>query len=154
MIKKNDIKTSKYTKIIITNSNIFLPSDLAIQAYSYSLPIDLKETCYGLVITGTKKDVDFLGLELQKLDKNHIFVKDRGFPAGDKRRCRARRNGGSRPGFYTLYHEIEMLDYISNALNKYDSNVIKHNNINFDSISKKISSNYIINLIKEKFKIN
>lgn len=137
-----------YTKIIITNSNNYLPSDLAINAYSFSLPISLKETCFGIVITGTKEDINFISQKIQQLDKNYIFIKSRGFPTGDKRRCRARRNGGSRPGFYTLYEEIKILSYISKALEKYDYNI--SNSIIKEYISEKkiIKPNYILELGK------
>lgn len=141
-----DDNKNNYTKIIITNSNSYLPSDLSIQAYSLSIPIYLKETCFGLVITGIKENVDIVCKKLQELDKNHIFIKDRGFPAGDKRRCRANRNGGSRPGFYTISKEVKILQYISKAL--------ESNSINKKIIlnEKKINKNDILNLI-EKFKL-
>jgi putative methanogenesis marker protein 6 len=73
------------------------------------------------VITGTKENVDAVIKVVQGLDKNHIFVKDRGFPTGDKRRCRATRNGGQRPGFYTLHEEISKMGTIGEALDKYDA---------------------------------
>ena len=143
-ISKNENEEKRnYTKIVITNSNQYLPSDLSIQAYSLLIPIYLKETCFGLVITGTKENVDNVCQKLQKLDENHIFIKDRGFPAGDKRRCRATRNGGSRPGFYKIYKEIQILQNISNAL---ESN-ITNKKIQFKE--KKINKNDILNLIEK-----
>ncbi len=148
---------NNYTKIVITNSNIYTPSELAMNAYSYSLPINLKETCFGLVITGNLNDITFISNELRNLDKNNIFIKDRGFPAGDKRRCRTHRNGGSRPGFYNLYNEMKILSKISESLNNINSLLkssaeIKDNNIditNLFSIVQKYIKNYD-NEIKSK----
>ena len=45
-----------------------------------------------------------------------IFVKERGFPPGDSRRCRANRGGGPRPGFHQLKNEIDMLPDIAKGL--------------------------------------
>ena len=42
----------------------------------------IKETCFGLVINGEEKEVDRIVAKLRKIDPAHIFVKDRGFPAG------------------------------------------------------------------------
>ncbi len=54
--------------------------------------------------------------ELRKMDESNIFIKDRGFPPGDPRRCRGHRGGGARPGFYMMQHESEILPLISRAL--------------------------------------
>ena len=115
------------TKIIAVSSDKVLPSDAAQAAYSSGHLVTLKETCYGLVLTGTKENVDAVVEIVQNLDKNHIFVKDRGFPTGDPRRCRAVRNGGQRPGFYTLHEEISKMGTIGEALDDYDAKVKKTN---------------------------
>jgi putative methanogenesis marker protein 6 len=54
--------------------------------------------------------------EIRSLDPAGIFVKDRGFPPGDPRRCRGRRGGGARPGFYMIESESKLLPMISRAL--------------------------------------
>ncbi|MCL2549823.1 MAG: methanogenesis marker 6 protein [Methanimicrococcus sp.] len=113
------------TKIIAVSSDKVLPSDAAQAAYSSGYPVTLKETCYGLVLTGTKENVDAVVKAVMDMDKNHIFVKDRGFPTGDPRRCRAVRNGGQRPGFYTLHEEISKMGTIGAALDNYDAKVKK-----------------------------
>jgi putative methanogenesis marker protein 6 len=54
--------------------------------------------------------------EIRALDPSGIFIKDRGFPPGDPRRCRGRRGGGARPGYYMIESESKMLPLISKAL--------------------------------------
>jgi putative methanogenesis marker protein 6 len=109
------------TKLVAVSSDKYLPPDAARAAYTSGYPVTLKETCYGLVVTGTKENIDGVIKAVQGLDKNHIFVKDRGFPTGDKRRCRATRNGGQRPGFYILHEEISKMGMIGEALDNYDA---------------------------------
>ena len=113
------------TKIIAVSSDKVLPADAAQAAYSSGYLVTLKETCYGLVLTGTKENVDAVIKVVSDMDKNHIFVKDRGFPTGDPRRCRAVRNGGQRPGFYTLHEEISKMGVIGEALDDYEAKVKK-----------------------------
>ncbi len=45
----------------------------------------------------------------------HIFVKDRGFPPGDPRRCRANL-GGARPGYFGHEFEMRLIPWISRGL--------------------------------------
>ena len=49
------------------------------------------------------------------IDPAHIFVKDRGFPPGDSRRCRANL-GGARPGYFGHEYEISLIRFISKGL--------------------------------------
>ena len=72
------------------------------------LPINVRLTCYGAHINGTAKDVKVAAEHARKLDETHIFIKNRGFPVGDPRRCRAKRKG-AREGFHQLEAEYEML---------------------------------------------
>jgi putative methanogenesis marker protein 6 len=113
------------TKIVAVSSDKILPADAAQAVYASGYSVTLKETCYGLVLTGTPENVDIVIDIVRNLDKNHIFVKDRGFPTGDPRRCRATRNGGQRPGFYTLHEEISKMGTIGEALDDYDAKVKK-----------------------------
>ena len=116
-------RSGQYTKVIAVSSDSVLPADAAAAAYSSGIPVIVKETCYGIVISGTKENVSAVADIVQSLDKNPIIVKDRGFPTGDPRRCRAIRNGGQRPGFYTLHEEISKLDVIGDALDDYDMQI-------------------------------
>lgn len=105
------------TKYIFVDSPDVTPQLLALRAYEVSLGVMIKETCFGLQVTGSAEDVDRIIHHVRSLDKSHIFVKDRGFPPGDPRRCRANL-GGARPGYYGHEFEIGLLRYVSRGLEK------------------------------------
>ena len=108
------------TRYVVVESYIVTPADVAIRAYEIAKGVMVKENCFGLVIMGKEEDVDRVIAEVRKMDPAHIFVKDRGFPPGDPRRCRATL-GGARPGFHGIEFEMEILPYISHALEELDS---------------------------------
>ena len=108
------------TKYVFIESPDFTPQNLSIKAYEISQGIMIKETCFGLQITGEPKEVANLIKELRKTDPAHIFVKDRGFPPGDPRRCRANL-GGARPGYYGHEFEMGLIRYVSKGLLKNDA---------------------------------
>ncbi len=103
------------TKYMVVESFEVTPADLAMRAYEISQGVMIKETCFGIVINGNEKEVDRIIAELRKLDPEHIFVKDRGFPPGDPRRCRANL-GGARPGYNGMEHEMTIIPYVSHGL--------------------------------------
>ena len=103
------------TKYMVVESFEVTPADLALRAYEISQGVMIKETCFGIVINGNEKEVDRIITELRKLDPEHIFVKDRGFPPGDPRRCRANL-GGARPGYNGMEHEMTIIPYVSFGL--------------------------------------
>jgi putative methanogenesis marker protein 6 len=105
----------KITKMVVISDGE-LPSEIAIYAYKVSSDAVIKETCYGLMVTGNRQEVDKIVNEVRKINPSKIFVKERGFPPGDARRCRANRGGGPRPGFHQLKEEIDMLPDISKGL--------------------------------------
>ncbi len=105
----------KITKMVVI-ADTELPSDVAINAYKVTSDVTIKETCYGLMVTGKRAEVDKVVNEVRKLNPHKIFVKERGFPPGDERRCRANRGGGPRPGFHQLKNEIDMLPDIGKGL--------------------------------------
>ncbi|AAM07346.1 conserved hypothetical protein [Methanosarcina acetivorans C2A] len=119
--KMTEIKQNEVTKYIVISSDIVLPADAAMKIYESEYPVTVKETCFGLIVTGPEKDVLAVVEKIRQLDKNHIFIKDRGFPAGDERRCRATRGGGPRPGFHFLREEVGMLPAIGAALDELDA---------------------------------
>ena len=105
------------TKYIITSpESDIMPSDIAMKIYGSKYNVNVKETCFGIMIDGEEDIINDLVREIREMDPNGIFVKDRGFPPGDARRCRGRRGGGPRPGFYMIEHESKMLPLISKAL--------------------------------------
>ena len=103
------------TKYVFVDSPDTTPEALVIRAYEISEGVMIKETCFGLQVTGTPDEVNRVIKELRKVDRSHIFVKDRGFPPGDPRRCRANL-GGARPGYYGHEFEIGLIRYISHAI--------------------------------------
>jgi putative methanogenesis marker protein 6 len=105
----------KITKMVVI-SDTELPSDMAINAYKVSSDVTIKETCYGLMVTGLREEVDKVVNEVRKISPTKIFVKERGFPPGDERRCRANRGGGPRPGFHQLKNEMDLLPDIGKGL--------------------------------------
>ena len=105
------------TKYVITSSESnILPSDIAMKIYGSKYKVLVKETCFGVIINGEEEVIEALIKEIRALDPAGIFIKDRGFPPGDPRRCRGHRGGGARPGFYMIESESKMLPMISRAL--------------------------------------
>ena len=111
------------TKLVVISSDSILPIDAALEIYESEIEITIKETCFGTMVTGPEDAVNKVVEKVVALDKNHIFVKERGFPPGDDRRCRAGRGGGPRPGFHFLRNEIGLLPIIGKALDDFDNNV-------------------------------
>jgi putative methanogenesis marker protein 6 len=107
--------TGTVTRYVMIESFDVTPTDLAIRAYEIAQGVVVKETCYGLAMMGKPEDVDRIIAELRKIDPAHIFVKDRGFPPGDARRCRSHL-GGARPGFHGIEFEMTVIPYISHGL--------------------------------------
>jgi len=103
------------TKYVVVESFEVTPADLAIRGYEISNGAMIKETCFGLVVNGKEEEVDRIVTELRKVDPDHIFVKDRGFPPGDSRRCRANL-GGARPGYHGMEYEMTVIPYVSYGL--------------------------------------
>ena len=105
------------TKYVITSpESEVLPSDIAMRIYGSQHNIDVKETCFGIIINGEEEEVADLIKEIRAMDPTGIFIKDRGFPPGDLRRCRGHRGGGARPGYYMIESESKLLPLISKAL--------------------------------------
>lgn len=109
------VHVGSVTKYVVIESFDLTPADLAIRAYEISKGAMIKETCFGLVINGKEEEVNRIVAGLRKIDPNHIFVKDRGFPPGDARRCRANL-GGARPGYNGMEYEMTIIPYISHGL--------------------------------------
>lgn len=103
------------TKMVVISDSL-LPAEVAISAYKITGDVTIKETCYGLMITGKREEVDHMASELRKENPYKIFIKERGYPSGDKRRCRANRGGGPRPGFHQLKYELDILPEIAKGL--------------------------------------
>lgn len=105
------------TRYVFVESYKTTPDDLAARAYEISERVMLKETCFGLQITGEESEVDAVISHIREVDPTHIFVKDRGFPPGDPRRCRANL-GGARPGYFGHEFEMGVVRWISKGLDE------------------------------------
>ena len=111
--------TGTVTKYVFVESYKTTPGDLAARAYEVAERVMIKETCFGMQITGTENEVEAVISHIRKVDPAHIFVKDRGFPPGDPRRCRANL-GGARPGYFGHEFEMGLIRWISRGLDELD----------------------------------
>ncbi|MBR6496853.1 MAG: methanogenesis marker protein 6, partial [Methanomicrobium sp.] len=66
------------TKYVFVESPDITPQHLSIRAYEISQGIMIKETCFGLQITGQPEDVEKVIAAIRETDPYHILVKDRG----------------------------------------------------------------------------
>ena len=107
--------TGTVTKYVVVESFEITPADLAIRGYEISQGAMIKETCFGLVVSGKEEEVNRIVSGLRQMDPDHIFVKDRGFPPGDPRRCRANL-GGARPGYNGMEFEMTVIPFVSHGL--------------------------------------
>lgn len=115
MTEYRPVHVGTVTKYVVVESFDVMPADLAIRGYEISQGAMIKETCFGLVVSGKPAEVDRIVEELRNMDPDHIFVKDRGFPPGDARRCRANL-GGARPGYHGMEFEMTVIPYVSHGL--------------------------------------
>ncbi|WP_455644954.1 methanogenesis marker 6 protein [Methanosphaera sp.] len=106
----------KITRMIILGPGCAVSSkELMNFLHLLELPINIRLTCYGANLNGTPEDVMEAVEKARALDPSHIFIKFRGFPPGDPRRCRAKR-GGAREGFHQIEAEYQLLQDVSYAL--------------------------------------
>ncbi len=110
----------KITKMMVINSSKVLPSDVVIKLYESNADVMIKETCFGVMVSGERDVVEKLLSEARKMDPYGIFIKERGFAPGEPNRCRATRRGGARPGFHMLETEDKLLPQIAEALRALD----------------------------------
>lgn len=111
-------ENSDVTRMIILGPSAQInQAELVQKLHMLELPLTIKSTCYGAMVHGPE-DIVMKAIEkIRDLDPYNIFTKDRGFPPGDPRRCRSKR-GAAREGFHQLEKEFELLDSVSEALEK------------------------------------
>ena len=107
------------TKYVFVESYKATPDDIAARGYEVSGGVMIKETCFGLQVTGPEEEVERVVAHIRALDPAHIYVKDRGFPPGDPRRCRANL-GGARPGYFGHEYEMGFIRRIAVGIEKLD----------------------------------
>ena len=135
----------KITKMIVINSSKLLPSDVAMKLYETKDDIIVKETCFGIMVSGEREILDPLLVNIRKLDPYGIFIKERGFAPGEPFRCRATRRGGAKPGFHNLENEDKILPHIANALKALDRGEIPKEKIR----TKKLDIDKLKEIIKQ-----
>ena len=109
-------ENSKVTRMIVLGPSAQVSqAELVQKIHMLELPLTIKSTCYGAIIHGDETVVNEAVTKIRELDPCNIFTKDRGFPPGDPRRCRAKR-GAAREGFHQLEKEYELLDCLREAL--------------------------------------
>jgi putative methanogenesis marker protein 6 len=96
-------QTSETRYIVIAPTSSVTPDQITRFIHAMAVDIQIKETCFGVIIQGNPEVVAKVLAEVRKLDPNRLFSKVRGYPIGDGRRCRAEH--GSRPGFTQLEKE-------------------------------------------------
>lgn len=111
-----ETKNSDVTRMIILGPSAQInQAELVQKLHMMELPLTIKSTCYGAVVHGPEDVVMKAIAQIRELDPYNIFTKDRGFPPGDPRRCRAKR-GAAREGFHQLEKEYELLEGVGEAL--------------------------------------
>ncbi len=113
---KEDWDPDVITRMIIIAPGAHVSeSEIVNELHMLDLPLTIKNTCYGSMVSGKSKDVFEAIREIRKLDPYHIFTKERGFAPGDPRRCRGHRFG-PREGFHQMENEYRLLGDVADAL--------------------------------------
>lgn len=133
------------TKMVVINSQKVLPSDVVIKLYESNADVMIKETCFGIIVSGERSVVEQLLSNIRKMDPYGIFIKERGLAPGEPYRCRATRRGGARPGFHTLETEDKILPHIASALKALDKGEVPERKQN----KKKLDIEKLKQIIKE-----
>ncbi len=117
-LSKEDWDPDVVTRMIILAPGAKVSeSEIVSEMHMLNLPLTIKNTCYGAMVSGKEKYVKEVIKAIRKLDPTHIFTKDRGFAPGDPRRCRGQRFG-PREGFHQMEKEFRLLGDVSDALEK------------------------------------
>lgn len=139
MSQENPENSETTRMIILGPSAQISQAELVRKIHMMELPLTIKSTCYGAIIHGDKDVVQEAIVKIREIDPYNIFTKDRGFPPGDPRRCRAKR-GAAREGFHQLEKEYELLDCLREALeNPKEVHVEKPQKVTPDMIKKIIA---------------
>ena len=136
-LDKEDWDPDVITRMIIIAPGAHVSeSEIVNELHMLDLPLTIKNTCYGSMVSGKTKDVFEAIREIRKLDPNHIFTKERGFAPGDPRRCRGHRFG-PREGFHQMEDEYRLLGDVADALeNPRDVEVEVEKPIDVDEFKK------------------
>lgn len=110
--------------IVLSDDSDVTPGHLVAHVQSLGEPIEVKETCYGLMLQGEKETVERVISAIRRKAPYSAFSKERAFCIGEKRKCRTGNGGGlsgaSRPGFHQLMIESRLLSDLGTALKAAD----------------------------------
>ncbi|KAF5090715.1 methanogenesis marker 6 protein [Methanospirillum sp. J.3.6.1-F.2.7.3] len=137
------------TKYVFIESYKATPDDIAARAYEVSGGVMIKETCFGLQVTGPEDEVERVIAHIRAFDPAHIYVKDRGFPPGDPRRCRANL-GGARPGYFGHEYEMGFIRRIAVGLEKLDESPIQSDKMEGSAAPEGLSVKRLVELIEQE----
>ncbi len=137
------------TKYVFSESYKATPDDIAARAYEVSGGVMIKETCFGLQVTGPEDEVERVIAHIRAFDPAHIYVKDRGFPPGDPRRCRANL-GGARPGYFGHEYEMGFIRRIAVGLEKLDESPIQSDKMEGSAAPEGLSVKRLVELIEQE----
>ncbi len=140
---------SEETKMIVLSpSSSLTPSYVSKVIHQLDLPLTIKETCYGVNIEGDEEDVDkAVDKALQLGEEDEIYVKTRGYPVADHRRCRA--TEGSRPGFCQLEQEFDTMSLISSPPAGPEPEVSRDTEKEKEKMEKKLDAKKLQQIVEE-----
>jgi putative methanogenesis marker protein 6 len=112
--------------IVLAEDLCITPEQLLTIACSLAEPVEIKATCYGLIVQGPQESVRRVVAAVRAKAPYSVFTKERGFCIGHRAKCRRGRPGGAsgapRPGFHQLELEAGMLTMIGEALEALERN--------------------------------
>jgi len=100
--------------LMISPDSMLTPDQLVREVHAMCRELNVKETCYGCLIEGSREKVGEVLSKVRGLHRFEVFSKVRAYPCGDPRRCRAQH--GTRPGFSQLEAEWAALPVIQHSL--------------------------------------
>ncbi|WGI17713.1 methanogenesis marker protein 6 [Methanonatronarchaeum sp. AMET-Sl] len=105
---------TKTKMLVLSPESSLTPSYVSKVLHQLDLQLTIKETCYGVNLEGDEEEVEEAVEKALKLgSEDEIYVKTRGYPVADHRRCRA--TEGSRPGFCQLQNEFKTMSKIKSS---------------------------------------
>ncbi|MFA5312451.1 MAG: methanogenesis marker protein 6, partial [Methanomassiliicoccales archaeon] len=69
--------------IVLAPDSEFTPGQIARTIHTMNFDVIVKETCFGVVVSGKREEVRRMVTEIRKIDPNRIDTKVRGLPVGD-----------------------------------------------------------------------
>lgn len=123
-LKRGILSDTITRMVVLSEGSDIAPGSLLTYVQSLGEPVEVKETCYGLMVQGDRQTVDKVINALKERAPYSVFTKERAFCIGEKRKCRIGKSkgisGAARPGFHQLKIEAQLLDDLGKALKAVD----------------------------------